>query len=99
MKGWVGWALLAISLMVAIAGWRNAQPEPETETLSRQWVCESATGPCAIQGTRPAAVATDFTSRRYQWATSGGPMTVTCRREYVFAGAWHCTPSPGEIAK
>lgn len=94
MKGWIGWVLLGVTLLVAVAGWRNTQPEPETETLSRASVCGTSKA-CVIMSDRPSVVRTDVIRRRYQWTTSEGPVVVTCRREYAFAGAWGCTAAPG----
>lgn len=90
MKGWIGWVLLGLTLLVALAGWRNAQVEPETETLARASVCGTDRA-CVVMSDRPSAVRTDVISRRYQWTTSEGPVVVTCRRAYALVGAWSCT--------
>lgn len=94
MKGWIGWVLLGLTLLVAVAGYRNAQPEPETEQLARGTVC-GAVKTCVVMSDRPSVVRTDVIRRRYQWTTSDGPVIVTCRREFYLAGAWGCTAAPG----
>lgn len=98
MKGWIGWSLLGLSLVVVAAGYRNSQPEPETETLARTVVC-TAPHPCTVMSDRPGIVRTDFVQRRYQWVTSEGAMVVTCRREFYVGGAWQCTAAPGDISR
>ncbi|MFO0631269.1 MAG: hypothetical protein U0168_00300 [Nannocystaceae bacterium] len=97
MKGWIGWVLLGLSLVVAVAGWRNAQPEPETEAQSRQHAC--STPGCTVQGERPTVVRTDVARRQYQWNTSSGPVTVSCKRRLWIAGAWECTATAGAMAQ
>lgn len=96
MKGWIGWVLLGLSLLVVAAGYRNAQPDPETETLSRTSVC-GTDKTCVVMSDRAHVVRTDMIRRRYQWTTSNGPIVVTCRREFWFAGTWSCTAAPGSL--
>jgi hypothetical protein len=98
MKGWIGWVLLGLTLVIAVIGWRNAQPEPETETLARKSVCADAKA-CVVMSDRPSAVKTDVARRRYQWVTSEGPVVVSCKREYYLVGAWGCTAQPGQIER
>lgn len=92
MKQWIGWVLLALSLIVTYQGWRNSQPTPETQDMSRGVACEGRDA-CEVEGTHPNKVATDFFAREYEWKTSTGPVSVRCRRTYVFAGNWACRPS------
>jgi hypothetical protein len=91
MKKWIGWVLLAISLYVTYEGWRNSQPGPETEALSRAQACKGQEG-CTLAAERPAEIRTDFFGRRYTWGTSAGEVEVACARAYVFQGGWSCAP-------
>lgn len=86
---WVGWVLLALSLYATYEGWRNSQPEPATETMSKPIACQGREG-CTVKGERPSEIRTDFFGRDYTWATSAGPVKVSCQREYVLQGAWSC---------
>jgi len=94
VKGWIGWVLLGITLVVAVIGWRNSQPEPETELLARKSVC-TGDKPCVVMSDKPNVIKTDVAHRRYQWTTSEGPVVVTCKREYYLAGAWGCASEVG----
>jgi len=94
MKKWVGWVLLALSLYVTYEGWRNSQPQPATEELSKAEACKGRDG-CKVEGERPAEIRTDFFGRRYTWKTSGGMVAVACSRAYVFQGAWSCAAKAG----
>ncbi|MEM9454798.1 MAG: hypothetical protein AAGF11_11510 [Myxococcota bacterium] len=89
MKKWIGWILLALSLVITYQGWQNSQPRAETQDMSRPVACEGRAG-CTVEGARPQKVATDWLRREYEWKTSTGPVLVRCRRAYVFAGRWAC---------
>ncbi len=93
MKKWLGWVLLALSLYATYEGWRNSQPAPETEELSKAEPCKGREG-CKLEGDRPIEIRTDFFGREYTWKTSAGPVTVACSRAYVFQGAWACAAKP-----
>lgn len=96
MKGWIGWVLLGLSLLLVAAGYRNMQPEAATEELSRTVACSGAKS-CVLMSDRPGVVRTDFVRRRYQWLTSEGTIVVACRREFYVAGTWTCTAAPGAL--
>jgi hypothetical protein len=96
VKGWVGWLLLVLSLLVAIGGYRNQRVELETEELSRTVVCELGE-PCTVSAERLGKIRTDVLRRRYEWVTSLGPVTVTCRPRFVFVGRWQCVPARGPM--
>jgi hypothetical protein len=96
MKGWVGWLLLVLSVLVALAGYRNSRNEPETEELARGVVCSVAQD-CVKMSEKPSAVRTDFVRRRYQWSTSLGAVHVVCRRRLLFIGNWSCEAKQGEL--
>lgn len=89
MKKWVGWVLLALSLYATYEGWRNSQPTPQTEDLSKLEACKGREG-CKLEAERPTGIRTDFFGRAYTWKTSAGPVEVACARAFVFQGAWSC---------
>lgn len=96
MKGWIGWILLALSLSIALAGYRNSRNEPETEELARGVVCSVAKD-CVKASERPNTVRTDYVRRRYEWATSIGPVHVVCKRKLWLVGNWTCEPKTGVL--
>ena len=93
MKKWVGWVLLALSLYATYEGWRNSQPTPETEALSKPEACKGREA-CTLAAERPTEIRTNFFGRTYTWTTSSGPVEVACARAYVFQGAWACAAKP-----
>lgn len=96
MKGWVGYILLAASLVVAYQGFQNTRADPSTEELAQSVACD-VTGDCVLKNDRPSEVRTDVFQRRYQWRSTEGPIVVTCRRQYVFFGGWSCDPERGSL--
>ena len=96
MKGWVGWTLLVLSLLVALGGYRNSRNEPGTEELARGVAC-SVGDDCKRTHERPSVVRTDYARRRYEWATSLGPVHVVCKRSLWFIGNWSCEAKQGVL--
>ena len=89
VKQWVGWVLLALSLVVTYQGWRNSKPTVLTETMSSKVACEKRAD-CKVEAVGPQKVSTDFLSRTYEWRTTKGPVEVRCQRAFIFFGAWDC---------
>jgi hypothetical protein len=96
MKGWVGWILLGLSLVVAYQGFENSRQDPKVETLAGQVACDVDPG-CVLASERPHTIRTDVVQHRYAWNSSIGPVHVVCRREFVFFGAWNCSPRLGSL--
>jgi hypothetical protein len=96
MKSWVGYVLLAICLVIAYQGWGNVQNTEASEERARSMACEG-TPDCVLIHREVMAFKADVINRRYQFDTSKGPITVTCRRDLFFFGAWTCIPAAGTI--
>jgi hypothetical protein len=96
MKKWVGWVLLAITLVLAFQGYVNAQNDPKTEELSRE-AAQSVDTQAIIRGAHPVVVKTDIVRRRYEWQTTEGSISVVCMRSAVFFGNWSCTAQEGSL--
>jgi hypothetical protein len=96
MKGWVGYVLLAISLVVAFQGFQNVRNEASTEALAKAGACD-VDSQCLLKDEEPDVVNTDVFQRRYQWRTTIGPVTSVCRRDWIFFGGWSCRSERGEI--
>ena len=97
MKRILGYLLLIVSGFIAIQSYQNAQPSPEVESMARNQACVGADG-CEVKGERPNVIQTNIVARRYQWATSNGPVVVSCERQYLWFGDWSCSGSPGQLA-
>lgn len=96
MKAWVGWILLALSLVVAYQGLENSRRDPALEAAARRVACDLDPS-CELQAERPGTIKTDVIQHRYEWGTTVGPVHVLCRRQLIFFGAWSCEPKAGPI--
>jgi hypothetical protein len=96
MKGWVGWILLGLSLVVAYQGLQNSRQDPALEAAARTVACDLEDD-CELSSQRPGTIKTDVIQHRYEWGSSIGPVHVLCRRQWVFFGAWSCEPKKGAI--
>lgn len=96
MKRWVGWVLLALSLVVAYQGWANVTKVAETENLAESVACQIGKE-CALVVDGLAGYKADVFARHYQWQTTQGPVHVTCTRAWMFFGNWSCTSELGSL--
>jgi hypothetical protein len=94
MKQWVGYILLALCLVLAYQGYGNVSNSTATQAAAKAVACEGIPE-CGLTQEKPRAFKSNVVSRRYQWATSVGPVTTTCRRTAIFFGAWQCTSAKG----
>lgn len=96
MKQYVGWSLLLVCLVATYQGWQTSKGVADTQDRARAVACDIGEE-CVISHEQPRAVKADFMARKYEFKTSVGPATVTCKREYVFFGSFSCTSSIGSI--
>jgi hypothetical protein len=96
MKKYVGWVLLAISLVIAFQGYRNSVNDPLTQDLARKVACD-VEAKCVLKEGAPTKVQTDIVGRRYEWSSSVGPIVTECGREAVFFGGWRCDATKGSL--
>lgn len=96
MKGYVGWLLLALCLVVTYQGWQTRSKVGETQDRARAAVCSDGST-CLLARDEPTVVRADFLSRQYQFATNKGPSTVTCTRPYLLFGDFQCQAAPGSF--
>ncbi len=97
MKRIFGYVLLIVSGFIAYQSYLNAQPSPEVEAMAKGRACTGAED-CEVKGDRPNVIQTSVVARRYQFLTSGGPVVVSCDREFLWFGDWTCQGAPGELA-
>lgn len=96
MKQWVGYVLLALSLVVAYQGWANVSKVSETEGMAKAVACD-VDKECLMVGEGVVGYKADVLTRRYQWQTSLGPVHVTCKRKWFFFGSWSCVSELGSL--
>lgn len=88
--------LLGVFLLLSYQAWQNAQTTPELQKLAKDHACD-LDSTCMVLDDRPRLGKTDVVRHRYEFNTTQGVMTVTCKRALMFFGEWSCTPTPGRI--
>ena len=89
------YVLLAVAIVISFQGWKNAQLTPETAKLARDHACDLDSS-CIVLDEQPRLGRADVIRHRYEFKTTHGMMTVTCKREQLFFGAWSCTVEAGQ---
>jgi hypothetical protein len=98
MKKVFWYLLFGASLFVSYMGYQNATVTPQLKAQARSVACMGIEG-CTIEATEPFMYKTGITGQTYGWGTSSGNVTVTCKREFMFAGNWTCASenSPNQV--
>jgi hypothetical protein len=98
MKQWVGYVLLALSLVIAYQGWANSAKVAETQSLAESVACDlGEPEPCTLVANGMAGYKSDVIARHYQWQSTRGPVHVTCKRAWLFFGTWSCRSELGAM--
>jgi|GEM_PF-1334559 len=90
------YALLAGSIVLSYQGWKNAQLSPVTAALAKQHACDLDSS-CIVKDEHPRVSRADVIRHRYEYKTTQGVMTVTCKRALLFFGEWSCVPQAGPM--
>ena len=93
--------MFAIVLLVVTAGlsyqaYENARLTVESMDLAKAHACDLDSS-CIVTDAQPRVGKADVIRHRYEFNTTQGMMTVTCKRELVLFGAWQCTPERGRM--
>jgi hypothetical protein len=88
-----GYAVLAISLVIAYQAYVNSTLTPELQELSK----DAAQTISTVDEDRPRMKRSDPIQQRYEWHTAVGPVLVQCRRDLVFFGDWTCVAEQGTM--
>jgi hypothetical protein len=88
--------LFATCGVLSYQAWRNGQLSSETEALAKQHACD-ADPTCMVKEDRPRLGKADVLRHRYEFMTTMGIKTVTCKRELIFFGEWQCTSADGRL--
>jgi len=88
--------IFGVCAAVSFQAWNNGKLGPETADLSKAHACDLDSS-CIVLDDNARVGKTSALDRRYEYKTTHGMMVVTCAREWVFFGAWACTPSPGRL--
>lgn len=92
----LAFALLSAAAVVSYQGWQNAKLTTQTAALAKDHACDLDSS-CIVLDERARVGRADVIRHRYEYQTTHGVMTVTCKRELLFFGAWACTPSKGRM--
>jgi hypothetical protein len=88
------YALLAVAIVLSFQGWQNAQLTPAMTNLANSHACDLDSS-CIVLDEQPRVARADVIRHRYEFKTTQGMVTVTCKRELVFFGDWACTAAEG----
>jgi hypothetical protein len=89
-------ALLAISGFISYQAWNNAKLTTASMDLAKQHACDLDSS-CIVLDDKPRVGKADVIQHRYEFNTTHGMMTVTCKRELYFFGEWSCSPEQGRL--
>lgn len=89
--------LFATCGVLSYQAWRNGQLSTATEALAKQHACD-ADPTCMVREDRPRFGKADVIRHRYEFMTTMGIKTVTCKRELIFFGDWQCTAAEGRLS-
>ncbi|HLT39101.1 MAG TPA: hypothetical protein VK034_22610 [Enhygromyxa sp.] len=92
------YVLLAVSIVISFQGWQNAQLTPATTKLAKDHACDLDSS-CIVLDEQPRVGRADVIRHRYEFKTTHGMMTVTCKRQLLFFGEWSCTPAEGRMVE
>ena len=92
----LAFALLAISGVISYQAWNNAKLTVASMDLAKEHACDLDSS-CIVLDDKPRVGKADVIQHRYEFNTTHGMMTVTCKREMVFFGEWSCSPELGRL--
>lgn len=82
--------------VLSYQAWRNGQLSTQTEALAKQHACD-VDPTCMVTEDRPRLGKADVINHRYEFMTTMGIKTVTCKRDLIFFGDWKCSAAAGPI--
>lgn len=94
----IAYVLLAASVVVSFQGWKNSQLTPVTAKLAKEHACDLDSS-CIVLDEQPRVGRADVLRHRYEYKTTHGMMTVTCKRQLFFFGEWSCTTAEGRLVQ
>jgi hypothetical protein len=89
-------ALLAISGFISYQAWNNAKLTTASMDLAKEHACDLDSS-CIVLDDKPRVGKADVIQHRYEFKTTQGMMTVTCKRELYFFGDWSCSTEKGQL--
>ena len=88
--------LLVVSAGLSYQAWKNAQLTVESMDMAKAHACDLDSS-CIVLDDSPKLGKANAIQHQYEFSTTHGIMTVTCRRQLIFFGEWRCTPEPGRM--
>ena len=90
------YVLLGAAIVVSYQGWKNSQVTAATTALAKEHACDLEST-CMVTDEQPRVGRADVIRHRYEFNTTQGMMTVTCKRQLIFFGEWACTVAEGRL--
>jgi CTP:molybdopterin cytidylyltransferase MocA len=90
------YVLLAVAIVISFQGWRNAQVTSASTAMAKDHACDLDSS-CIVLDDQPRVGRADVIRHRYEFKTTHGMMTVTCKRQLLFFGPWSCTVAEGRL--
>ncbi len=91
-----GFLLFSVCAGLSYQAWENGKLSSTTAALARQHACD-ADPTCMVTDDQPRLGQANAFTHRYEFMTTMGIKTLTCKRELLLFGAWHCTAKDGRI--
>jgi hypothetical protein len=91
-----GAVLFGACAVLSYQAWQNGQLTTETAELAKKHACDQDPS-CSVKDDKPRLGKADVIRHRYEFMTTMGLKTVTCKRDLYLFGAWTCTPADGRI--
>ena len=88
--------LLVVSAGLSYQAWKNDQLTVESMDMAKAHACDLDSS-CIVTDAQPRVGKADVFRHRYEFNTTHGMMTVTCKRAQILFGEWRCTPEPGRM--
>lgn len=92
----IAYVLLGAAIVISYQGWKNSQLSEATAALAKEHACDLEST-CMVTDQQPRVGRADVIRHRYEFNTTQGMMTVTCKRQLFFFGEWLCTVAEGRL--
>jgi hypothetical protein len=90
------YVLLGAAIVISYQGWKNSQLTTASAELAKQHACDLEST-CMVTDDKPRVGRADVIRHRYEFNTTQGMVTVTCKRQLLFFGEWSCTVAEGRL--
>jgi len=83
-------------MVVSYQAWDNGKITTASQARAKEHACDLDSS-CIVLDDSPKLGKANAIKHEYEFSTTHGIMTVTCRRQLIFFGAWDCVPAEGRM--